>query len=112
MPSTEGLFWSLAVIPSCLSLSFLYDIRHGYGLFLGEPSRMMIPAIDTGHKISNLIPRLEYESVDIDSIPADNGADLYTKIRFRYPGAMAVSKTGIGVKSEGQLLISGTCSHP
>ena len=33
---------------------------------------------------------------------------MYTKIYFDYPQGMATSKTGIGVKSEGQLLISGT----
>jgi len=49
-----------------------------------------------------------YEHVEFDSIPAPNGVDLYTKIHFKYPNALALSKTGIGVKSEGQLVIAGT----
>nr|WP_302141810.1 Gfo/Idh/MocA family oxidoreductase [uncultured Schaedlerella sp.] len=49
-----------------------------------------------------------YESVEFDSISAENGIDLYTKIHFRFKNALAMSKTGIGVKSEGQLVIAGT----
>lgn len=50
----------------------------------------------------------DYEEMRFDSIPAPNGVDLYTKIHFRYRKGLATSKTGLGVKSEGQLLISGT----
>lgn len=49
-----------------------------------------------------------YESVEFDSICAKNGVDLYSKIHFRFKNALAMSKTGIGVKSEGQLVIAGT----
>ena len=34
--------------------------------------------------------------------------DLFTKISFQYPHAVASLKVGIGVKSEGELIISGT----
>ncbi|MCR4909257.1 MAG: Gfo/Idh/MocA family oxidoreductase [Lachnospiraceae bacterium] len=50
----------------------------------------------------------EYDSISIDSILDKKGIDLYTKIQLRYPGGMATAKTGIGVKSEGQLVIAGT----
>lgn len=50
----------------------------------------------------------DYENVEFDSIFAENGVDLYSKIHFRYKNALAMSKTGIGVKSEGQLVIAGT----
>lgn len=50
----------------------------------------------------------KYEKIKISSILAENGVDLYTKIYFDYLEGMATSKTGVGVKSEGQLLISGT----
>lgn len=49
-----------------------------------------------------------YEHVEFDSILAENGVDLYSKIHFRFPHGLALSKTGIGVKSEGQLVIAGT----
>ncbi len=50
----------------------------------------------------------EYEDVEIDSILKDDGFDTYTKIRFRYPNAMATAKAGAGVKSEGELVVAGT----
>lgn len=51
---------------------------------------------------------LDYESVDFKMFLAENGVDVYTKAYFTYPSAIATAKTGLKVKSEGQLLISGT----
>ena len=42
------------------------------------------------------------------AINAPNGVDKYTKLYFTYENGMATAKMGLGVKSEGQLLISGT----
>lgn len=50
----------------------------------------------------------DYKEVRFDSIKDKNGIDLYTKASFAYENGMALSKSGVGVKSEGQLLISGT----
>ena len=50
----------------------------------------------------------DYQEVRFDSILADNGIDLYTKASFKYQDGFALSKTGLGVKSEGQLIIAGT----
>ncbi|MBQ9538569.1 MAG: Gfo/Idh/MocA family oxidoreductase [Treponema sp.] len=50
----------------------------------------------------------DYESVSFSSITAENGVDLYTKASFKYARGMALSKTGVGVKTEGQLVIAGT----
>lgn len=49
-----------------------------------------------------------YEEVRFDSILAENGIDLYTKASFKYHNGFALSKSGVGVKSEGQLIIAGT----
>ena len=49
-----------------------------------------------------------YKSISFRSFCAPNGVDIYTKVHFDYGKAIATSKTGINVKSEGQLLISGT----
>lgn len=38
----------------------------------------------------------------------DCGVDIYTKINLEYPNAMATANIGIGVKKEGDLVISGT----
>lgn len=50
----------------------------------------------------------DYQEVRFDSILAENGIDLYTKASFRYKNGFALSKSGVGVKSEGQLIIAGT----
>lgn len=50
----------------------------------------------------------QYEKITIDSIPDEDGIDMYTKVQIRYKNAMATVKTGVGVKSEGQLVIAGT----
>ena len=51
---------------------------------------------------------LDYEEFKIDSILGDNGIDVFTKVEFKYKHGLATSKTGAGVKSEGQLVIAGT----
>jgi len=51
---------------------------------------------------------LDFERVTIDSIKDKNGLDIYTKMQFRYPDGMATAKMGVGVKSEGDLVIAGT----
>lgn len=50
----------------------------------------------------------DYDSLRFESIRDENGLDLYTKAYISYPHGMAAAKCGLGVKSEGQLLISGT----
>lgn len=50
----------------------------------------------------------DYQDVQIDSILGDDGIDLYTKIQLRYTEGMATAKMGVGVKSEGELVIAGT----
>ncbi len=52
---------------------------------------------------------LSFNDIRIDSIIDEKtGIDRYTKVRLKYDHAMATSKTGAGVKSEGQLVVSGT----
>lgn len=49
-----------------------------------------------------------YKNIRFNSIRSVNGVDAYTKVFLHYDNGMATGKMGIGVKSEGQLLISGT----
>lgn len=53
----------------------------------------------------------DYKNVDFKSIRSLNGVDAYTKVLLDYDNGMAAGKTGLGVKSEGQLLISGTSGY-
>ena len=49
-----------------------------------------------------------YNNIRFECFKAANGIDLYTKIYFNYQHSMATAKTGLKVKSDGHLLISGT----
>jgi len=75
------------------------DSEYG-GAFLEFGSYTLLPILK--------LLGLDYKKVEIDSILAENGVDLYTKIHFGYEDGLALSKSGIGVKSEGQLVIAGT----
>ena len=50
----------------------------------------------------------EYRSKNISSLIDKNGNDQFTKVDFSYDHAVASLKVGKGVKSEGELIISGT----
>ncbi len=50
----------------------------------------------------------EYEEVQFDSIHGDNGLDLFTRATFRFRDGLATATCGLGVKSEGRLLVAGT----
>lgn len=51
---------------------------------------------------------IDYKQLRFEGFQMENGLDIYTKTYLRYSYSMATSKTGLGVKSEGQLIISGT----
>lgn len=50
----------------------------------------------------------QYTDLNFTSFQDENGIDLFTKFQLHYPNAMATGKVGLGVKSDGHLLISGT----
>lgn len=50
----------------------------------------------------------DYKDVAFETFIAENGVDTYTKAYFKYDKSIATSKTGLAVKSDGHLLISGT----
>lgn len=52
-----------------------------------------------------------YKNVQIHSIRREDGLDLYTKIDLLYDRGMATAKCGVGVKTEGQLVISGDTGY-
>lgn len=49
-----------------------------------------------------------YEELRFDSIPDTNGLDLFTRVSMKFPMGLATATCGLGVKSEGRLLIAGT----
>ena len=50
----------------------------------------------------------EYQDIRFDTIRGDKGLDIFTKVSLAYPTGVATATCGLGVKSEGRLLISGT----
>ncbi len=91
----EACFTRLGV-PGSREMS---DSRYS-GAFLEYGSYGMLPIIKLFGK--------EYEDVQIDSVYGKDGIDIFTKVQFRYKDGMATAKAGAGVKSEGQLIVSGT----
>jgi len=51
---------------------------------------------------------IHYEDVRFESMDDEKGIDLFTKVSLRYPHCLATATCGLGVKSDGRLLISGT----
>lgn len=50
----------------------------------------------------------QYEDVRFDVIHDENGLDVFTKVSLTFPNGIATATCGLGVKSEGRLLIAGT----
>ena len=50
----------------------------------------------------------DYQELRFDTIRGENGLDLFTKVSLVYPAGIATATCGLGVKSDGRLLISGT----
>ncbi len=81
------------------SLREMTDTKYG-GAFTEFGSYTLLPMLKLLGK--------EYKEVRFDSIKAENGVDAYTKASFIFDNGLALSKTGVSVKTEGQLLIAGT----
>ncbi len=80
----------------------LTDKRYG-GSFTELGSYVMLPIMKLfGSK---------FEEIKFDTIEGDNGLDLFTRICFKYPNGIATATCGLGVKSEGRLIISGTTGY-
>ncbi len=75
------------------------DAAYGGG-FLEYGSNVMLPILK--------LLGLDYQDVEYHSLWDENGVDIYNRMDVFYEGGMASAKTGVGVKTEGQLVISGT----
>lgn len=53
----------------------------------------------------------DYEEIRFESLKDAKGIDLYTKAYIRYANGLTTATCGLGVKSEGKLLISGTSGY-
>lgn len=77
----------------------LTDVRYG-GSFTELGSYVMLPIV----KLFGTEPK----EVRFDTITNEKGLDIFTKASFVYSNGIATATCGLGVKSEGRLLIAGT----
>lgn len=77
----------------------LTDLKYG-GSFIELGSYCMLPILKLFGK--------DYEELRFDSVRGENGLDLFTRASLRYSNGIATATCGLGVKSDGRLLISGT----
>lgn len=77
----------------------LTDAVYG-GSFTELGSYVMLPILKIFGK--------EFREVRFDVIRDEKGLDIFTKTSFRFPTGIATATCGLGVKSEGRLLIAGT----
>ena len=75
------------------------DARYG-GAFLEFGPSTLLPVIK--------LMGGDYKELHIDTLTDDNGVDIYTKVNIKYDNGFATMRTGVGVKTEGQLVVSGT----
>ena len=52
-----------------------------------------------------------YKDYRFDTFINEDGVDLYSKMNIYYDNAISTAKVGLGVKSEGDLVISGTSGY-
>lgn len=92
------------------------DVNSSLSKMVASPSRELDPMQCGGamneHASITLLPiikilGLNYSSFNFHS-KIENGVDIYTKVVLNYPHATASATLGIGVKTEGNLVISGT----
>lgn len=101
----SGLIGNIRYIDACFTkledknTRELTDTQYG-GSFLELGSYCLLPIIK--------LFGCEYEDVDFQSIYGTNNIDIFTKASFKYKKGLATATCGLGVKSEGRLLIAGT----
>ena len=76
-----------------------FDPKQGGGALFEQGSYPLLPIFK--------LCGIDYENLNLYS-RMDNGIDTYTKGVFRYKNAVCSFKVGLGVKTEGNLVISGT----
>ena len=94
----------------------IVDVKSSLSKVVGFPSRELDLEQAGGaineHASLTLLPiikllGMDYSDIDFRSKVVD-GVDIYTKVVINYPNATSSATVGIGVKTEGNLVISGT----
>lgn len=92
------------------------DVKASLSKIVSEPTREL-NADEAGgamneHAPLNLMAIIRLLGKDINKVDfyskVENGVDIYTKVNIEYPHATSSATLGIGVKTEGNLVVSGT----
>jgi len=101
----SGLIGAVRYVEACFTkledpdTRELTDLKYG-GSFTELGSYCLLPIIK--------LFGTEYENATFESIRNEDGLDIFTKCNLTFKRGMATATCGLGVKSEGRLLIAGT----
>lgn len=100
----SGIIGNVVDVKSSLSKMVSYpirelDVKQAGGAMNEHASLTLLPIIRLLGK--------DYTDINFHS-KVENGVDVYTKVVVNYPHATSSATLGIGVKTEGNLVISGT----
>ena len=90
----------VSVDATCTSIQEMGDLDHAWNSICSWGPTALLPIFQ--------ILGTAYDDIRIVSRIAERDYDQFTKISFDYPHAVASLKVGRGIKSEGELVISGT----
>lgn len=101
----SGLIGRIVDVEACFTKLSQDDVREIKdkecgGSFTELASYTLLPIIK--------LMGVDYSDINFDVVEKSCGVDGYTKAYLHYPDGIAMSKTGLKVKSDGHLLISGT----
>ncbi|MCM1038097.1 MAG: Gfo/Idh/MocA family oxidoreductase [Ruminococcus sp.] len=104
----SGIIGSIRNIEACFtkladSNSRELQVSEFSGSFIELGSYCLLPIIK--------IFGQNYEEIRFDMIKNEEGVDIFTKAYIKYSSGLATATCGLGVKSEGKLLISGTLGY-
>lgn len=92
------------------------DVRASFSKMVAPPTRELDPAQAGGalneHASITLLPVIKLLGRDFSDVSfyskKEGGVDVYTKMNVNYPHATSSITLGIGIKTEGDLVVSGT----
>ena len=114
---TPGFIRLLSMLQSGV-IGEIRDVESCFTRIFPDDTRRELTNVDYGGSFTEygsytLLPIIkllgsDYQDIRFTCFKAANGVDLYTKAYFDYAHSLATAKTGLKVKSDGHLLISGT----
>ena len=90
----------ISIDATCTSIQNITDLKFAWNSICLWGPTVLLPVLQ--------ILGTDYCDIKIISRMQDTKFDMFTRINFVYPHSMASLKVGRGIKSEGEMIISGT----